>query len=91
MHDLGFNLYNGPKSNVNTPFESQQATSYVLAVVIFAQSVTVCEISMFNVPKLSRLESLNQLIAVMLINAGLANSSDADGLGPYGWGDDHPH
>ena len=41
MHDLDFDLYNGPRSNVNIPIESQQATFYVLATAIFVLSVAV--------------------------------------------------
>ena len=57
LHDLDFDLKNGPRSNVNTPIESQQATSYMLAIVIFSLSVTVCEITTFNLPKWSQFES----------------------------------
>ena len=39
-NDTDLGIQNGPRSNVNTPFESQQATPYVSAIVI-APSVTV--------------------------------------------------
>ena len=53
VYDLDFDLPNGPRSNVNTPIESQLATSYTLAIVIITLSVTVYEITTFNPPKWS--------------------------------------
>ena len=44
MHDLDRDVLNGPRSNVNISIESQYATFYVLAVLMFASSGTVCEI-----------------------------------------------
>ena len=41
MHDL--DLYNEPTPIVNVTIKSQYTTSYMLTIVIFALSVTVCE------------------------------------------------
>ena len=41
---LDADLWNGPRSNVNMPIERPHATFFVLAIAMFALSVTVCEI-----------------------------------------------
>ena len=58
VHNLDSDLSNWPRSNVNTLFESQYPTSFMLAIVIFALSVTVCEIATFILPKWSQFEYL---------------------------------
>ena len=49
FHHFEFVLYNGPRSNVNTPFDSQKATSSLLVIVICVLSVAVCKICSQNV------------------------------------------
>ena len=44
MHDDGLDLENGPRSNVNMPTERPYATFYLLAIAIFALSITVSDI-----------------------------------------------
>ena len=46
MHDL--DLKNGQRSNVNMPVERPHATPYVLAMAMFAISVTVCKITTYS-------------------------------------------
>ena len=41
VHDIDLDIQNGPKLNINIPIESPHATSYVLAIAIFAPSVAV--------------------------------------------------
>ena len=36
-------MKNGPRSNVNMPIEKTYATLYLLAIAVFALSVTICE------------------------------------------------
>ena len=43
-NDIDFGIWIGPRSDVNTPFESQWATSNGSAIVMLAISVTVYEI-----------------------------------------------
>ena len=43
-YDLDFDLYNWIMSNKNEPMKRPYATSYLLAIAMFALSVTVCEI-----------------------------------------------
>ena len=50
MNDLDHDLSNGSRSNANTPIESHYATSYVLKIAMWVQSVTVYQI--FTVKKL---------------------------------------
>ena len=47
VHGLDLVLYNEPRSNVNMPIESLHATFYIIAMAMFALSVTVCEINLF--------------------------------------------
>ena len=49
MHDLGLARSNGPMSNVNMPMKSPNGTWYVLAIVMFALSVTICMIIMSSI------------------------------------------
>ena len=44
VHYIDLDLSNGPRSNVNTQIESASMTSYLIAIEMFAISVTICEI-----------------------------------------------
>ena len=44
MHDLGLDLDNGPRSNVNMAIVSQYRTFYLMVKVMFARAIIVHEI-----------------------------------------------
>ena len=43
VHNLDLNLQNGPMSNINIPIERPYSTFYLLAISMFALSVTIYE------------------------------------------------
>ena len=53
MHGLVLDIYNGPRSDVNMLIGMPYATLYLLAIAMFATSVTVFgDINSRNVPDL---------------------------------------
>ena len=50
VHDHNLDLSNGSISNINMPIERPYATFYLLAIAMFALSVTTGEIITFELP-----------------------------------------
>ena len=71
MHKHDFDLQNEARSDVNT-IESQQATFNILAMVKFALSVTICQITTFNLSRMVSIKSLTFKMYVKVMSYNLA-------------------
>ena len=73
MHNVDLDLYNGPRSNTNIPIESQQLTSYMLEIIMFALLVTIYKMITFNLSKWSRYWTVDLQKCVTVKSYNVAN------------------